>query len=290
MPDTIKASVKIIPDSVPGWWASTTSRSQTTYTQHFTGNYNSSAASEWNWAAGGGRAQIGSTGSYHIIVDGREVIIALPFDKAAGHAANNTGNLTSYASEMAIAGGYEAAFQNAAHVAAGVIVSKKWEADTALLQHWNWLRSNGDRKNCPSIIREKGDWPRFVATVARNVAAIRAHIAGTPNTPTPPTYAAPVIIPELDAVSRAEGIAPYRVDGGGTTWVWVGDRVRTTQKTGRFRYANLGSERVGPDIPAGADFDVDWLTHFEGAWWYYTPYATRIYADHTERVNDAKGE
>lgn len=292
LPDTLKATVKLIPAGTPGWWIGPQTTGHRTYTQHFTGNMNSSAAGEWAWAAGGGRADIGSSGSYQLIVDGREVIVALPFNRAAGHAANNTGNMTSYASEMAIAGGYEAAFQNAAHVAAGVIVSKGWEVDTALLQHWNWLRSDGTQKNCPSIIRDRGDWSRFVATVSRNAAAIRDYLRGEmPSVPPPgPTYAAPAIIPELDAVSKSDGLAPSWVDASGTRWFWVGDRVRAKVATGRYQRASKDAARIGPDLKEGDEFDVDWVTDYEGAVWFYTPFGTRIAAADVQRISDTKGE
>jgi hypothetical protein len=290
LPDTLPASVKLIPKGTPGWWRGVSATKQTTYTQHFTGNMNSSAQSEWKWAAEGGRAAIGSSGSYHLIVDGREVIVAEPFDEAAGHAANNTGNMTSFACEMAIAGGYEAAFQNAAHVAAGVIVAKGWQVDTALLQHWNWLRSDGTQKNCPSIIRSKGDWSRFVATVTRNAVAIRAHLAGGESPAPRPVYVLPAVIPELDAVSKADGLAPSFVDASGTRWFWVGDRVRVIKATGRYQRASKTSAKIGPDLKVGDEFDVDWVTDYDGAVWFYTPYGTRIAGADVERVSDSKGE
>lgn len=290
LPETLKASVQLISASVPGWWAGNASNRHTSFTQHFTGNMNSSAASERTWAADGGRAGIGSSGSYQLIVDGREVIVTQRFDEAAGHAANTTGNYTSYASEMAIVGGYEAAFQNAAHVAAAVIVAKGWQVDTALLQHWNWLRSDGTQKNCPSIIRGKGDWSRFVKTVTSNAAAIRVHIAGGKEPKPKPTYAAPVVIPELDAVSKNDGVAPAYVDASGTRWFFVGDRVRTKTPTGRFQRASKDAERVGPDLRPGEEFDVDWITDYEGSVWFYTPWGTRIAGLDVERVADAKGD
>ncbi len=290
LPSTLKASVQLIPPTTPGWWAGVASTRQTTYTQHFTGNMNSSAASERKWAADGGRAGIGSSGSYQLIVDGTQVIVTQRFDEAAGHAANTTGNYTSYACEMAIHGGYEAAFQNAAHVAAGVIVAKGWQVDTALLQHWNWLRSDGTQKNCPSIIRGKGDWSRFVATVTKHAAAIRVHLAGGKTTDPTPTYAAPVVIPELDAVSKRHGLAPSFVDASGTRWFFVGDRVRTRTATGRFQRASKDAARVGPDLKPGEEFDLDWVTDYEGAVWGYTPYGTRIFIADVERISDTKGD
>jgi hypothetical protein len=294
LPDTLEASIKIIPSVTAGWTSGNPSNQHTTYTQHFTGNMNSSAQSEWNWAAGGGRAELDppSPGSYQVIVDGNEVIVAQRFDEAAGHAANKIGNATSYACEMAIAGGYEAAFQNAAHVAAGVIVAKGWQVDTALVQHWNWLRSDGTQKNCPSIIRGKSDWSRYVATVTKNAAAIRTFLREeVPSTPPAgPVFEDPVIIPELDAVSKAEGIAPAYVDGGGARWFWVGDRVRVKNATGRFQRASKDAGQVGPDLQVGEEFEVDWITDFEGTVWFYTAWGTRIAADDVERISDGKGD
>jgi hypothetical protein len=253
---------------------------------------NSSAQGERDWAQGGGRADIGSSGSYQLIVDGREVIVTLPFNKAAGHAANNTGNLTSYACEMAIAGGYEAAFQNAAHVAAGVIVAKNWQVDTTLLQHWNWLRTNGERKNCPSIIRDKGDWSRFVAVVTRNAAAIRSFLAGDgtggPVVPPVTTYPVPVPIPALALISDNDGIAPFYVVDKGTEYTWLGDRVRVKTATPRWRYADK-SERVGADLKVGEEFDLDWKFDFNGERFGMTPGWTRVQLDNLERISDAKG-
>lgn len=290
LPDTLKASVQLIPANIPGWWAGNTSMRQTSYTQHFTGNMNSSAASERKWVMDGGRANIGSSGSYQLILDGTQAIVTQRFDEAAGHAANNTGNYTSFACEMAIYGGYEAAFQNAAHVAAGVIVAKGWQVDTALLQHWNWLRSDGTQKNCPSIIRDKGDWSRYVATVTKNAAAVRAHLAGgQPSVPTP-LYVKPAVIPELDAVSMSEGLAPSSVVAAGTRWFWVGDRVRTKTATGRFQRASKDAVRVGPDLKPGDEFDLDWVTDYEGAVWGYTPYGTRIFLADVDRISDMKGD
>lgn len=296
LPSALKASVQLIPASVPGWWAGNKSNRHTTFTQHFTGNMNSSAASERRWAAGGGRADIGSSGSYQLIVDGHEVIVTQPFDEAAGHAANNTGNYTSYASEMAISGGYEAAFQNAAAVAAGVIVSKGWQVDTALLQHWNWLRSNGTQKNCPSIIRDRGDWPRFVRTVSAKAQEIRDFLAGAgggqPDPKPQPIYAKVSPIPALDEVSRASIVAPafVRIPNENITAFFVGDRYEAIKDTPRRQFAYLKSPVIGPNIRKGESFDVDFVFENKEGQWGYTPFGTRVFLADLRRTSDAKGE
>lgn len=289
LPDTLPAKVALIPKGTPGWWRGVSATKQTTFTQHFTGNMNSSAQSEWNWAADGGRAEIGSLGSYQLIVDGHQAIVAEPFDEAAGHAANDIGNMTSFASEMAIAGGYEAAFQNAAHVAAGVIVSKGWQVDTSLLQHWNWLRANGTRKNCPSIIRDKGDWSRFVSTVSKNAAAIRTFLAGDKPAPTP-IYAKPSPIPVLDAVSRANVVAPtfVTIPNENITAFFVGDRYKAIRNTPRRQFAYLTSPVVGPDLKAGETFDIDFVFENKDGVWGYTPWGTRVLIADLQRISDQK--
>jgi hypothetical protein len=70
----------------------------------------------------------------------------------------------------------------------------------------------------------------------------------------------------------------------------VGDRVRAKNATGRLQRASKDAAKIGPDLKAGDEFDVDWIAEYEGNLWYYTPFGTRILVADTERVNDQKGE
>lgn len=121
--------------------------------------------------------------------------------------------------------------------------------------------------------------------------AVRALMAAEKPTVPQPTYAKPVPIAALEAVSSGSGIAPAMVHdpSSDVVFLWVGDRVRAVRATGRYRFADDGSERVGPDLVAGDEFDVDWMfLAGDGTYWYYTRYATRIKADDTIRISDAK--
>jgi hypothetical protein len=60
--------------------------------------------------------------------------------------------------------------------------------------------------------------------------------------------------------------------------------------TGRYQRASKQADKVGPDLKVGEEFDVDWITEYESALWYYTPWGTRIAASDVERVSDTKGE
>ena len=95
LPDWIEVQIKIIPSSTPGWTSGQKLRGQTSVTWHDTGNDNSSALSEWGWAAGGGRAGINSPGSYNGIWDKNRIVIAQRFDELVGHAGVPSGNRTS---------------------------------------------------------------------------------------------------------------------------------------------------------------------------------------------------
>ena len=114
-----------------------------------------------------------------------------------------------------------------------------------------------------------------------------------PAVPTP-KYAIPLPIAELTAIDvRDKDTAQTVALANGYTYVYVGDRVRCTQRTARYqrivkpgeRWADI--PRVGPDIEPGETFDVTWLAIApEGHRVYITPYWTRVMQGHTERVKD----
>src|SRR5690606_36471622 len=81
LPDWLQVEIKIIPSSVAGWTSGQRWTGQSKITFHDTGNPSSSALGEYNWAASGGRASIGSPGSYNGIVDGVRFIVTQRFDE-----------------------------------------------------------------------------------------------------------------------------------------------------------------------------------------------------------------
>jgi hypothetical protein len=66
--------------------------------------------------------------------------------------------------------------------------------------------------------------------------------------------------------------------------------VRVTNATGRYQRASKQAEKVGPDLKVGEEFDLDWITEYEGGIWGYTPWGTRIDMSAVERISDTKGE
>lgn len=279
LPDDIRVEIKLIANSNWGGTASSTQQTKTTW--HDTGPTGGNADGEWSWA-NNGRQGAGPAG-YQAIIDDDQIIICHPFNKVTWHAGTNLGNVTSYGAEQCREGvDRNRAIRNAAAFHGAVCAAKGWEVDTALVQHHYWYG-----KNCPSYIRATGQWSNAVRMTAEFA---RAAAGGTGGGGAPTTYAKPVVIPELDAVSQSEGLAPPVLTAGGTDWFWVGDRVKAKVDTPRYQRASTSSAHVGPLLKAGEEFDVDWITLFEGERWYYTPWGTRVLVKDTERVSDVKGD
>ena len=283
LPENIRVEVKLINNS--NWGSQVTATGQTMTTWHDTGPTGGNADGEWTWA-NNGRKDAGPAG-YQAIIDDDQIIICHPFNKVTWHAGTDTGNRISYGAEQCREGvNRDKAIINAAAFHGAVCAAKGWQVDTALVQHHYWYG-----KNCPSYIRSTGQWSRAVALTTDAAALARRAMAGEVTDPVPqPTWARPAIIPELDAISKGEGLAPAYAEGGAALWFWVGDRVRVTKPTSRYQRASRTAAKVGPDLKVGEEFDVDWITNYEGAFWYYTPWGTRIAADDVVRISDIKGE
>lgn len=286
LPDDITVEVKII--THPRFRSFIKSNAHTRTTWHDTGNPNTNADAEWRWANGG--RQGAGVGGYNGIFDDTKVIITQPFDEVVWAAGTPEGNRTSYHFEQAWGAGVNFArsveIGEALH--GGICAAKGWEADTALVKHQYWYG-----KWCPGQILNKGIWSSVVKGVSEAEVIAREAVGGdgTGGAKPSPVYAKPSPIAVLDAISMSDRIAPQRVTdpSSGVTFVWIGDRVRATKATPRYRYAVKDGEKIGPDLKAGEEFDVDWIFENEGGWWLYTPYGTRILADDTERISDVKG-
>ena len=297
LPDWLTVEIRIIPSSVAGWTSGqyVNPANFTSTTWHDTGNDSSSAIVDYNWAAGGGRRNV--PGSYNGIFDGSRLIITQWFDELVGHAANPTGNVTSYAFEQAYGPGFEKSWEVGMWVHAGILQSMGRLADTSMYQHNYWKNTaTGAHKDCPGQIRRRGLWSATERGVDQRIKEINDFLAGAQPPVTPPVavYAKPSPIPELDAVSMADVVAPaYVTIPSGSkklTAFFVGDRYRAIRDTPRLRYATKGSEKLNKDIAKGESFDVDFVFENEEGKWGYTPYGTRVILDDLVRVSDTKGE
>ena len=100
--------------------------------------------------------------SYHVCVDEKEVIQAIPFNRNAWHAgdgASGTGNRKSIGIEIARSTGdanlFAQAEQNCAEYVAKLLKERGWGIDR-VKRHKDW-----SGKNCPHKTMEKG-WQRFL--------------------------------------------------------------------------------------------------------------------------------
>ncbi len=103
--------------------------------------------------------------SAHVFVDDKSAYQALPYNRGAWHVGVNYGgklfgtvnNRNSIGIEMCMNDGYnyEKAFQNTVDVCKQLM--KKYNIPASrVVQHYDVCA-----KNCPSVIRSKGDWARF---------------------------------------------------------------------------------------------------------------------------------
>ena len=121
--------------------------------------------------------------SYHVCVDEKEVIQAIPFNRNAWHAgdgASGTGNRKSIGIEIARSTGdanlFEQAERNCAAYVAKLLKERGWGIDR-VKRHKDW-----SGKNCPHKTMEKG-WQRFLNMIQAELDILN----GKTTTTTKPT-------------------------------------------------------------------------------------------------------
>ncbi len=130
--------------------------------------------------------------SYHVAIDDKEVVQAIPFNRnawAAGDGANGQGNRRSihveicYSMDNGYSGRYSPrhaqAEKNTALYVAHVLIQYGWGVDR-LKQHWDW-----SRKDCPHKMRAWGNWQAFKNMVQKNINEIKSGKPSTPKKTTP---------------------------------------------------------------------------------------------------------
>ena len=112
-------------------------------TIHSTGNPSSTAKNERAWLTNPSNTR---TASWHIVVDEREAIEAIPLNEVAFHAGTAAGNNTSIGLEICESGNRQKTLAHAAEVAASILKKYGWGVDR-LRRHYDW-----SKKNCPRIL------------------------------------------------------------------------------------------------------------------------------------------
>jgi len=132
-------------------------------TIHSTGNARSTAKNERGWLV---NPQNTRTASWHIVVDEREAILAVPLDEVAYHAGDANGNRTSIGIEICESGNRQKTMENAIELTAELLKQYKWKTDK-LKRHYDW-----SRKLCPSILMANNWalWHQFIREVDRKMS------------------------------------------------------------------------------------------------------------------------
>ena len=131
-------------------------------TVHNTGNPKSTAANERTWLTNPENTT--STG-WHIVVDGKEAIEAIPISEIAYHAGTSEGNSTSIGIEICDSG-WLAAEKNAIELIASMLIEKNWGTDK-VRTHKSW-----SGKQCPHLILSR--WDQFVKDIETEVKRQKA--------------------------------------------------------------------------------------------------------------------
>lgn len=296
LPDDITVSIRIV--TSPRFRSYTRSKEQIKTTWHDTGNPNTTAEAEYEWAKAGRPG--GSVGGYNFILGDKLIIQTAPLDEVTWAAGTNTGNVTSWHTEQSLnVKSFEETLRTGAALQGAICAAQGWDVGSALVQHNVWYG-----KDCPGQIRHKGRWPEVVKMTKE--AAARAVLAAAgkdlgeavenATQTVPGVYPKPVPIPELAKTDLEKyDTAPAVRTAEGIEFTFVYDVYESKRATPRLRYADIDNEsdanRVGPDIPKGTRFVVAWIfTAHDGKKYGITPYDTRVFLDDLKRVDDTVEE
>lgn len=279
--------------------------------QHGNGNSDSSAKGEAIYLVD--MAAEGRQASYHSATDDLETWVMVPVDEVTWQAADGAGpgNMNGLSNEMvedadiwASPARAKQCVDNAADFMGGC-AARLDIADPE--QHWtfNYMLPPSLRHDCPNKLRYRkigteNAWTYYVRQWRAAKAAELRRMGGVVVTPAPPTYAKPIEIPELKALSLGKyDTATGVVSRDGDDFIFVADVVEATKDTPRLQYASSSAPRVGADLKKGERFVVSWLVKAaDGLWYYITPpvYSqsgallwgwTRVRQADTKRIADA---
>lgn len=123
-------------------------------TIHSTGNPKSTAVNERNWLTNPDNKRVAS---WHIVVDEREIIEAIPLKELAYHSGTREGNNKSISIEICESGNREKTIENAVKLVAKILMERDWGIEK-LRRHFDW-----SGKNCPSIFNYNNweGWEKF---------------------------------------------------------------------------------------------------------------------------------
>lgn len=138
-------------------------------TIHSTANPDSTAQNERDWLT---NPQNTRTASWHIVVDDKQAVEAIPLDEVAWHAGDGgqgTGNRKTIGIEICESGNRTKTIENAVKLVAKLLHERNWGTDR-LRRHYDW-----SKKNCPRIMSSNNwsGWNSFKLQVQRELDRLK---------------------------------------------------------------------------------------------------------------------
>jgi len=135
-------------------------------TIHSTGNPNSIAQDERGWLI---NPKNDRTASWHICVDEKEAVEAIPLNEVAWHAGDGvkgTGNRASIAIEICESGNRQKTLENTIQLVAKILKERGWNTNK-LRRHYDW-----SGKSCPRILMANNwaGWEQFKRNVQKELS------------------------------------------------------------------------------------------------------------------------
>lgn len=135
-----------------------------TITVHNTANPTSTALNERNWLTNPNNFV---TASWHIAIDDKQAVEAIPLHEIAWHAgdgSNGPGNRTSIAIEICESGDQKRVWNNAVKLIAKMLHERGWNI-SQVRTHKSW-----SGKNCPRLILP--EWSRFISDIEKELSQL----------------------------------------------------------------------------------------------------------------------
>lgn len=141
-------------------------------TIHNTSNPKSTSRNERSWLSNPNNT---ASASWHIVVDEKEAIEAIPLNEKAYHSGTAEGNATSIGIELCESGDQAKVWKNAVELVAKMLFERNWTVKN-LRTHKSW-----SGKNCPRLILPM--WAQFVGEVDSRLYELRNPPKTPPNAP-----------------------------------------------------------------------------------------------------------
>lgn len=144
-----------------------------TITIHSTANLRSTAQNERDWLVNPSNKRVAS---WHLAVDDKMSVEAIPLNEKAWHAGNTAGNNTSIGIEICESGDRAKTIANAVELTAKLLHERSWGVEQ-LRRHWDW-----SRKDCPRIFSANNwaEWYKFKTSVAAALEKLKPKTSNKP--------------------------------------------------------------------------------------------------------------